>query len=525
MLQRLVWLSLISVSCTFYFFRPNPPIPPLVITLTTAGLGDFVPTSDFNKIVCSIFIYFGVACIGLLLGSYIAGMLDETSRRQARENRLNSCPNCTRLQNMKDAAERRDMAALATSLLDTSFRGRPSMHFSKHLGQHQDHRAAFLYSPGRSSERFEHDSSPFSAGNKKFKRQHQNSTIPSTIPESKAATIPSNVQTPNESTTRSTAVDRNGPSHQTSISPQATLDQHDQKMAADKRTPSNLTVATDDLPPPALGVINSYGSYGVSPNSQSSQKSTLNHKDVLGAPTTPRLTPKTLNQADLGSPMTKQILGRQSHTRHASIDVNGGFSFQNMGVPMSMHETPMGGQTPTISENAPFVPGTPNSVPSGQRPTFHFDPVESSFSEHGFSTDESSVVSTDSFDSRESDAFELTKRRVRTAKYVFLTLKEALVNSMVIIAVGCLGFWFVEGFTLVDSKSSFVVKLRFTSIEQMQSNRPFRRSWISGWYFATVLLTTGTSRVHSMLLLCFVQMARSYVVLHFVQWDMVTSFQ
>ena len=44
-----------------------------VVTLTTAGLGDLVPTTDVNKIICSVFIYFGVACIGLLLGQYIAG--------------------------------------------------------------------------------------------------------------------------------------------------------------------------------------------------------------------------------------------------------------------------------------------------------------------------------------------------------------------------------------------------------------------------------------------------------------------
>ncbi|OEU09307.1 hypothetical protein FRACYDRAFT_160610, partial [Fragilariopsis cylindrus CCMP1102] len=64
-----------------------------VITLTTAGLGDLVPTTDGAKIICSIFIYFGVACIGLLLGSYIAGMLDERSYREAIANQIKACPN------------------------------------------------------------------------------------------------------------------------------------------------------------------------------------------------------------------------------------------------------------------------------------------------------------------------------------------------------------------------------------------------------------------------------------------------
>ena len=54
-----------------------------------------------------------------------------------------------------------------------------------------------------------------------------------------------------------------------------------------------------------------------------------------------------------------------------------------------------------------------------------------------------------------------TATKIKNAKYVFLTLREALLNSMVIIAVGCVGFWLIEGFSLVDS-----------------------------WYFTTVLLTT-----------------------------------
>ena len=77
-----------------------------VITLTTAGLGDFVPTTDANKIICSIFIYFGVACIGLLLGSYIAGMLDDRASRDRKARQIESCPNCKRIQTIKDAARR-----------------------------------------------------------------------------------------------------------------------------------------------------------------------------------------------------------------------------------------------------------------------------------------------------------------------------------------------------------------------------------------------------------------------------------
>ena len=41
--------------------------------------------------------------------------------------------------------------------------------------------------------------------------------------------------------------------------------------------------------------------------------------------------------------------------------------------------------------------------------------------------------------------------KIKAAKYVFLTLKQALVNSMVIIAVGCVGFVLTEEFNVVDS--------------------------------------------------------------------------
>ena len=77
-----------------------------VISLTTAGLGDFYPTTDANKIICSIFIYFGIACIGLLLGSYIASMLDDKEKIDAKAIQVDSCPNCARINNLKDATER-----------------------------------------------------------------------------------------------------------------------------------------------------------------------------------------------------------------------------------------------------------------------------------------------------------------------------------------------------------------------------------------------------------------------------------
>ena len=69
-----------------------------VITLTTTGLGDFVPTSDGAKIVCTCFIYIGVATIGLLLGTLLVGSMDESSKREARIAQIRDCPNCAKLE-------------------------------------------------------------------------------------------------------------------------------------------------------------------------------------------------------------------------------------------------------------------------------------------------------------------------------------------------------------------------------------------------------------------------------------------
>lgn len=69
-----------------------------VITLTTTGLGDYVPDNDAAKIICSIFIYFGVSCIGLLLGSMHASSLDDAAKKQAKENRTSNCVVCGRKQ-------------------------------------------------------------------------------------------------------------------------------------------------------------------------------------------------------------------------------------------------------------------------------------------------------------------------------------------------------------------------------------------------------------------------------------------
>lgn len=148
----------------------------------------------------------------------------------------------------------------------------------------------------------------------------------------------------------------------------------------------------------------------------------------------------------MGSPGTRQFLGRQKHTRHTSIDITRVRSFgspvlgRRVAAPWS-NQTEAASDTPTDCENDD-------------------DPTSTEDEEYG-ETD--SVYSSDGTYSsgEESTMWDLNKSKLNTAKYVFLTLRTALANSMVIIAVGCVGFRIIEGFSIVDS-----------------------------WYFTTVLLTT-----------------------------------
>ncbi|KAL7554225.1 hypothetical protein ACHAWF_017643 [Thalassiosira exigua] len=72
-----------------------------VITLTTAGLGDFVPSTNAAKILCAVFIYIGIATIGLLVGNLLAGSMDKSHYKEAQEAQIRDCPNCARLEKLK----------------------------------------------------------------------------------------------------------------------------------------------------------------------------------------------------------------------------------------------------------------------------------------------------------------------------------------------------------------------------------------------------------------------------------------
>ena len=171
----------------------------------------------------------------------------------------------------------------------------------------------------------------------------------------------------------------------------------------------------------------------------------------------------SVNSRLLGSPITRQILGRQKHTRHASIDVSNSKLFN--GVLPATYGTSMVKlfNDDMISHRSSNHLSRHGNVNATSNPNKLRTITSSENLYEGTSSEsdaESTALSSSTVSSTEA-IWDGTKSQLNAAKYVFITLRLALFNSMVIIAVGCVGFHFIEGFTLIDS-----------------------------WYFTTVLLTT-----------------------------------
>lgn len=375
-----------------------------VITLTTAGLGDLVPTTDGSKIICSIFIYFGVACIGLLLGSYIAGMLDEKSYREAVANQIKACPNCANIKNMRYISEegrvayatlndKMSMERIAERHAISLRSKNPKVKASKKVRRHDD------------SPQFSQSETPSSS---KFMRRE-----------------------------------------------------------------------SEDL----------------------STKTPLSFESP------------TMKKQLLGSPMTTQILRRQSHTRHVSMDLqrneiglNGGnahmlsrFDFdlnteryRNNSADIHIPATVNEGTQSMYEKNTPAKEETKKKYQENvesSEPSFpHLVSETSKDNPQDLDSDDSTVEDSDSdTDSlgSEVDVIEGRHNGIRNAKYVILTLREALVNSLVIIAFGCFGFYLIEGFSFVDSLYFTTVLLTSTGYGDIVPKSE------GGKLFATVYLLVG----------------------------------
>ena len=356
--------------CSVYF---------AVITLTTAGLGDFVPTTDANKIICSIFIYFGVACIGLLLGTYIANMQDDRAYLSAKKKQIESCPNCARLLSIKEAAEQQrlnDRVSAASQASHRSTLSRDPIHLSlRNINQPEIHSAVYV------------------------PRHHHNRTDDSHSRPSEVSAAESPL---------------NGPKvgdHMPPISEQSTVDVYPVESGERSAVPP---------PPPPVSAYSS-------------------------------MSPTSANRNVLGSPMTRDILGRQKHTRHHSFDISN--MAWNPRTRKYSEDLPSAALTPPqmnekLLLNPPLsAPGQPQSstkADSLRGSAYVYDEYGSDDSSDDYSDDTSETASTI------DEIVDEKLTRIKAAKYVFLTLRKALVNSMVIIAVGCIGFVLTEEFSIVD---------------------------------------------------------------------------
>lgn len=131
----------------------------------------------------------------------------------------------------------------------------------------------------------------------------------------------------------------------------------------------------------------------------------------------------------------------QIHTRHMSIDIGGDlfgndkpslrrfFSGEVIALPVDESTFFLGAAAPRSSTD-----------PS---PGIAMNAVETKSQDNSYSSSSTSINSS-------VDPIK-PMTRVKAAKYVFLTLKQALMNSVFIIAAGSFGFYYIEEMSAVDS--------------------------------------------------------------------------
>ncbi len=204
-----------------------------------------------------------------------------------------------------------------------------------------------------------------------------------------------------------------------------------------------------------LGEVSDRSSYSSSNNSSSSESMMYNNNGEEGqnnfghdvnedsdygiGMTTPSMLPDIMSNSF-------ETLRRQFHTRHMSFDVSRGVNlFGNVGLSALRKSAEY--QTPAMSidEKTPFFE-------SHVRPPQYYGSEDKNVSYHpdfrNFFEDNSSDAS-----STDTSVIHPIKpmSRLKAAKYVILTLNQALANSLFIIAIGSFGFYFIEEMSAVDS--------------------------------------------------------------------------
>jgi hypothetical protein len=318
--------------------------------------------------------------------------MDEKSLQQAQENRLNNCVSCSRVNSLKALEKRRNVIHGSSREFESSA---PKLS----AGMFQSERVA---ARGDNSG-FAKELATLSAI-KRAKKNHF----------SASATAGDNVAAP--------AVLGGG------NAPQIMSGRSSELAYDDVQRFGNSSV-------PNLGVINSYASQSTPLPSPPSPVLPID-------PMSPRSHPL------LGSPMTAQILNRQSHTRHESLDA-------------SSRTAP--GSAPRPRK---YSVDTPSMQPSASRETnhsqqfngiapppsaVHWSECEESNIDHEEDEDDDSSQITETSTATDASDMMRPPSKLKAAKYVFLTLKQALLNSTLIIAIGSAGFYYIEKMTLVDA--------------------------------------------------------------------------
>lgn len=381
-----------------------------VITFTSAGLGDYVPTTDGAKIICSIFIYFGVACIGLLLGSLLAGSLDDKSRIIAKENLVKNCPNCNRTNSFARPQTFFNNKAPPIN--------KPAMSRPQNAWSSERNIPTNLRTTPRASNNTSTTRQPFARNDEKNDRADDYSVTQQQMK------LNNNGQINNHLAEHHPLIEKDVPTYATDFS------------------------SVTPQPP---------------------------ESNFFLSPTT----------SSAGSHDPVAVINRQSHTRHLSLSAD--FGKKNM------FEN-------AVRRNNEFSLRIPNSVVPSiyEYEQFQYEQqARLAWENDNFDDEYDDGFDSDSLSSGfDSDINPNKNNDLKTAKYVFQTLHQALANSTFIIAIGSIGFYIIEGMSAVDAFYFTTVLLTTVGYGDIVPHTN------EGKLFATVyVLVAGTILLHNMSLI------------------------
>ena len=403
-----------------------------------------MPTTHTAKIICSIFIYFGVACIGLLLGTLLASGLDDASRKAAKENLVKNCPNCARLENATNLPFKQNPHGFAHPTSRrflserTASRPPPPVQLDLSLESQNSSRHSLYH-------------------------LHQKKK------PKKDFTVSERSEGRSSSTHSSKSYGREGCTRQ---------DISFRTLAEGIPNQSDTPLNRDSVLP--LGVSNSWGA--------APTYHTPLDRGTLNAPQQCTSPPESPSRWTPPSPLPHEILARQSHSRHYSLDMFAGgatSAFSSMPPTKKLRvEEPV---PQVLDEDTPFKESTDLWNLGARQTTLQREDDDYSSEYESDHSDTSYTTSSSGEDTLKPLS------RIQAAKYVFLTLRQAVMNSIFIIAIGSFGFYFIEEMTAVDAFYFTTVLLTTVGYGDIVPTS------VEGKMFATVyVLVAGTVLLHNM---------------------------